>query len=111
MTNNARILIIVSGSVGKIEPVMWFRTKKTSIEWSDYTNLSTDSWDGLKFKAKRNVYFCGVGMAKNYEDQDFVLEIKYRIIENDDDDIEPTIIEVDSTTSPVNEERMHWFDI
>ena len=57
------------------------------------------------------MYFCGVGMAKNYEGQDFVLEIKYRIIENDDDDIEPNIIEVDSTTSPVNEEQMHWFDI
>ena len=57
------------------------------------------------------MYFCGVGMTKNYNGVDFVLEIKYRIIENDDDDIEPTIIEVDPNTSPVNEDRMHWFDI
>jgi len=49
MTNNARMLILASGSAVKIEPVMWFRTKKTSIEWDDYTNLSTNSWDGLKF--------------------------------------------------------------
>ena len=111
MTNNARLMILASGSVGKIEPVMWLRTKRTSIEWSDYTNLSTSSWDALKFKAKKNVYFCGVGMIKNYDGQDFSLEIKYRIIENEDDEIEPTIIEVDCNTSPVNEVRMHWFDI
>lgn len=67
MTNNSRMLIINSSVVGKIEPVMWLRTKKTSIEWNDYTNLSVEYWDALKFKARRNVYFCGVGMAKNYE--------------------------------------------
>lgn len=40
-----------------------------------------------------------------------MLEIKYRIIENEDNDVEDTTIEVDSVTSPVNENRMHWFDI
>ena len=62
----------------------------------------------IKFQAKRNVYFCGVGITENYKSQDFVLKMKYRIVENDDQDIEPITIEA---SSPVNEERMHWFDI
>ena len=112
MTNNARMIILVSSKGGKyIEPVMWFRTKKTSVEWDDSTDLSLTRWDALKFQAKRNVYFCGVGMTKNSDNNEFVLELKYRIIESGEKDIEPTTIEVDSTTSPVNEERMHWFDI
>ena len=57
------------------------------------------------------MYLCGLGMTKNYEGQDFELEMKYRIMENDADDIEPTIIKVNSTTSPVLEERLHWLDI
>lgn len=40
-----------------------------------------------------------------------MLEMKYRVLDLENDDVEPTIIEVDSTTSPVNEEKMHWFDI
>ena len=90
---------------------MWMRTLKTYVRWDRTHLLKADKWDALKFRAKRNVYFCGFGMTKNYEGQDFELKMKYRIIENDADDIEPTIIEVNSTTSPVNEERMHWFDI
>ena len=37
--------------------------------------------------------------------------MKYRIISDGENDVEPTIIEVDSTNSPENEEKMHWFDI
>ena len=50
-------------------------------------------------------------MIKNYDGAEFVLEIKYRVFDGEDDSIEPTTIEVDSNTSPVNEERMHWFDV
>ena len=50
MTNNARMIILVSSKGGKyIEPVMWFRTKKTSVEWDDSTDLSLTRWDALKF--------------------------------------------------------------
>lgn len=79
MKSGDKLLVLASASVGKLDPVMWFRTKRTSVEWSDYTNLSTSEWDALMFKAKRDVYFCGVGMIKNYDDQEFVLEIKYRV--------------------------------
>jgi hypothetical protein len=84
MQNEAKLLLIENGGCGKIEPIMWFRTKKTSVEWSDYTNLSISEWDALMFKAKRDVYFCGCGMIKNYEGQDFVLEIKYRVVASED---------------------------
>lgn len=106
------MLVMASGGIGRIEPVMWFRTKKDKIEWGDYTNLSTSYYDALKFQAKRDVLFCGVGMIKEYEDKPFTLEMKYRVVaEGEDGDVEATIIEVDSETSPVNEEKMHWFDI
>jgi hypothetical protein len=82
---------------------MWMRTLKRYVSWDDFSRLTTDKWDALKFRAKRNVYFCGFGMTKTYESQDFELEMKLRIMKNDTDDIEPTIIEVNSTTSPVNE--------
>lgn len=87
------------------------RTKRTSVEWDDYTNLSEREFDALRFRAKRDVYFCGIGMIKNYDNSDFQLEIKYRVFDGEDESIEPTIIEVDNNTSPVNEERMHWFDV
>jgi hypothetical protein len=111
MTGDAKIMLVVSGSVGKVEPIMWMRTKRTSVEWDDYTNLSESCWDALRFRAKKNCYFCGIGMIKNYDGAEFVLEIKYRVFDGEDDSIEPTTIEVDSNTSPVNEERMHWFDV
>jgi len=112
MKDSSQLLVLQCGSVGRVEPVMWFRTKKEKIEWGDYTNVSTEYYDALKFKAKRDVLFCGVGMIKEYDSQPFVLEMKYRITgENDDDDAEATVIEVDNETSPVNEEKMHWFDI
>lgn len=111
MTNGSKLLVLQTGMTGQIEPKMWFRTKKTSIEWDDYTNLSSSEWDALMFKAKRDVYFCGVGMIKNYENQDFVLEVKYRVIEDEYSNEEGVTIEVDNTRSPVDEQRMHWFDI
>ena len=37
--------------------------------------------------------------------------MKYRVVKNDGEDPEPTIIEVDSDTSPENEDKMHRFDI
>lgn len=67
--------------MGKFEPVMWYRTKKTSCEWSDYTSLDTTEFDALCFKAKRDVYFLGCGMLKNYNNNEFVLEMKYRVRE------------------------------
>ena len=90
---------------------MWIRTKKTSFNFGDYTNLDTDSWDALKFKAKRDVLFCGIGMLKNWESKAFVLEMKYRIVSADEEEGATTQIEVDSVTSPENEEKTHWFDI
>ena len=104
--------MLESAEIGKLEPTMWFRTKKTSIEWDDYTNLSTTEWDALMFKAKRDVYFCGVGMIKNYDNSDFVLEIKYRVTDQEEDsNAEVTTIEVNNATTPVNEQNMHWFDV
>lgn len=111
LAGNARIMLVSGGAVGKIEPIMWMRTKRTSVEWDDYTNLSEREFDALRFRAKRDVYFCGIGMIKNYDNSDFQLEIKYRVFDGEDESIEPTIIEVDNNTSPVNEERMHWFDV
>ena len=113
LKNEARLLLVANGAVGKVEPIMWFRTKKTSCEWNDSCNLSTSDFDALCFKAKRDVYFCGFGMLKTYSGDDFVLEFKYRVRENIDGESneEAYVIEVDSTTSPKNEENMHWFDI
>ena len=73
--------------------------------------MDCERWDALRFRAKKNVYFCGAGMIKNYESQAFVLEMKYRVISESESDMEATMIEVDSSISPENEERMHWFDI
>ena len=41
--------------------------------------MSTDYYDALRFRAKRDVYFTGVGMLRNYEGKAFVLEMKYRV--------------------------------
>ena len=58
------ILVLPGSSMGRVEALMWIRTKKTSFNFGDYTNLDTDSWDALKFKAKRDVLFSGIGMLK-----------------------------------------------
>lgn len=100
--------------MGKMEPLIWFRSKRSNIEWSDYTNLSTEDWDALMFKAKRDVYFLGVGMMKNYDGAEFVLEIQYRVTDQEDGDDSfenATKIEVDSQTSPQTEDNLHWFDV
>lgn len=72
--------------------------------------MSTGSYDALRFKAKRDCYFCGIGSLKQYESKPFKFEMKFRVL-RDGEDVEPIIIEVDSQTSPENEEKMHWFDI
>lgn len=92
---------------------MWFRTKRDKVEWEDYNALNSESWDALQFKAKRNLYFCGVGMTKSHGGGDFVLEFKYRVHseENNGDEASEVLIEVDSVTSPKTEDNMHWFDI
>jgi hypothetical protein len=72
--------------------------------------MSCDYFDALRFKARRNVYFCGIGSLKNYQGKPFVMEMKFRVIK-DGEDVEPITIEVNSEKSPENEEKMHWFDI
>ncbi len=55
--------------------------------------------------------FCGIGMLKNWRSKPFVLEIKYRIVSADEEEGLTTTIEVDSVTSPENEEKAHLFNI
>lgn len=69
MTDQSTVLIISEGGSRRIQPIMWFRTKKTAIQWSDYTNVNTEYWDALRFRAKRDVYFCGCGMIKTYDNE------------------------------------------
>jgi len=115
MQDKTKLMILATGGpMGKMEPLIWFRSKRSNIEWSDYTNLSTEDWDALMFKAKRDVYFLGVGMMKNYDGAEFVLEIQYRVTDQEDGDDSfenATKIEVDSQTSPQTEDNLHWFDV
>ena len=91
---------------------MWFRTRNDFIsDDGDSLSLKTDSWDALRFKAKKDCYFLGAGMLKNAASKDFVLELKYRVFSKGEEDSEPIFIEVDSKKSPENDEKMHWFDI
>ena len=84
---NFGVILVLPGSfMGRVEALMWIRTKKTSFNFGDYTNLDTDSWDALKFKAKRDVLFCVIGMLKNWESKAFVLEMKYRIVSADEEE-------------------------
>ncbi len=49
-------------------------------------------------------------MMQNYNHANFEIEMKYRRVTDEDDSAEPTIIEVNSTTSPEIDKR-HSFDI
>ena len=50
-------------------------------------------------------------MLANFAGLAFPLEVKHRITENDGQNIEHTFLEVDNTSSPVNEELLLFFDI
>ena len=77
---------------------MWFRTQKRYMAPDgEAVSLRTDVWDALRFKAKKNCYFLGAGMLKNAASKEFVLEMKFRVIRDGDEDSQPTVIEVDST--------------
>jgi len=77
---------------------MWYRTNKESTIWSDGYGMSFDYFDALRFKARRDVYFCGIGSLKNSDGKSFVMEMKFRVL-REGEDVEPITIEVSSETS------------
>ena len=50
------ILVLPGSSMERVEALMWIRTKKTSFNFGDYTNLDTDF--GMRLSLKLSVMFC-----------------------------------------------------
>jgi len=79
LKEKAKLLAPQEAGTMRMEPIMWYRTTKISTQWTDYTNVHDNSWDALRFKPKRPVWFLGFGSLKNFDAKFFAFEVKYRV--------------------------------
>jgi len=69
--------VFLAGGKGKQPAVRWRRYKE--IQNTSYTGASKDYEDALKFKARRDLYWCGFLWTQEYNKKDFKLEVRWRV--------------------------------
>lgn len=105
---NDRFLCLQGGSV-RLDPVIWRRF--TNIQNDSYTGGNPNHPDALCFKARRNVKICGFLWTRDYQDKNFTLLVRWRVVDSPATG-EPTEW-VEFSASPDQQQtdfRLHLFD-
>jgi hypothetical protein len=69
-------VFIATGSA-KQEAIPWKRSK--NIQNDSYTGVSPGNPDALKFRARRDLYWCGILWPKEWDKKDFKFKMEWRI--------------------------------
>ena len=74
LLNNTQL---IASGIGKVTPIPWRRAKVYANTNGDRMNRNYN--ESLRFKARRNNYFCGVQWSRDFNGKEFTLKFQYKV--------------------------------